>query len=228
MLKHAPYFVLTLACCCLITSPCHADLIAGNTFDGSTDGSDPFTAGEITAAGVTSSGVSRPGYINNGGFDALVASELRTFTQVLNFTRYFGITITPDVGTTIDFDDFSYSGFETLAAGATLGPNTFVLRSDIDGFGGSGDIPTLGGAAGVTGGTFDLSGTQYQDVTGPVEFRLYIQSPDTSEYSPNTSYSLDNFSINGTVTSTVPEPSSFLLVGSIASLALFRRKRVVA
>ncbi|KAA1261864.1 PEP-CTERM motif protein [Rubripirellula obstinata] len=210
----------------VFASSSEAGIILGNTFDGSTTGDEFYSTGQVIDPNVTSPGVVRPGYIRNGGFDALVAAEIRTFTtapDVLDFTRFFGFTITPIGGSTINFSDFTYTGFETLAAGATEGASKFALRSDIIGFGGGGDI----GVADLDGETIDLSGAAYQNITSPVEFRLYIQAEDGADTSPNSTYSLDSFAFNGTVVA-IPEPSSFALFafGGVAVVARRRRRSI--
>lgn len=199
---------------CLSPLSAHADLLVGNTFDGSTDNTEFYTTGQVVASGLTTTGTERNGYIRLNGTNALVAAELRTFAQPLNFTRFFGFEVTPDLGSSINYENFEYTGFTTLAAGATVGPNTYVLRSSLTGFGV--DIP---GVAGDAAGTFDLSGAEYQNVVAPIEFRLFIQGTDGPDASPDSTYSLDSFAINGTV----PEPASLALLAA-GGLCLLRRK----
>jgi len=216
--------------CCLIlisvfTSPCHADLILGNTFDGNTPGGVvQFTAGQVTDANITSTGVGRPGYTLNGGFDALVAAELRGFVQpVNNGTRFFSFDVTPINGASVDFDEFVYAGFTTLDpnSASTVGPDFFEFRFSVDGA----NFTPVPGAA-EAGATIDLSGLAgLQDVTSTVNFQLFVQADDDA--SPNTSYSLDSFEFNGTVTA-VPEPSSLLGLGALAGFILVGRRRRVA
>lgn len=195
-----------------------AEILLGNTFDGNTDGAALYAAGQVTADGVASEGVGRPGYIAFGGTDVLRAAELRTFAQPLNFTRFFSFELTPDAGTTIDFENFVYSGFTTLAPGATVGPNTYVLRSNLTGFG-----TDITGTAGDAAGTFDLSGAEYQGVASAIQFRLFIQSTDGAGASPDTTYSLDDFAFNGTA---VPEPASAALLAGGTLCLMARRRRI--
>ena len=108
------------------------------------------------------------------------------------------------------------------------------LLTSIDGFVDSADIAgseelTVGANTGtpvypIIGGSIDLSGAQFQNITTTTEFRFYL-SDDTggSDYI----HRIDNVVLNGTVTA-VPEPSSLALLGAGAALlaaALRRRKR---
>lgn len=218
---------IMLVGCLLLSSSSSANaaIVLGNTFPIQTTSVSPLSLGQITNANITSSGVSRTGYSRNGGSfvggdSALVGGDFRNFAAAGNInlsTRYFEFDITPVAGYQVSFDDFTYVGFATLSGGSTVAPDILQLRSSLDSF--ATEIP----GANLLGTTIDLSDASFQNITSPVNFRLYIQSSDSSA-NPSSTYSLDSFAFNGTVTA-VPEPSSvaFLAIGG-AGLAWRRRK----
>ena len=213
-------FVVTLVAPLAI----QADILS-NTFDGNTAGNtDPFSTGQVADGNISSPGVTRPGHTLNGGSDALVAGELRTSGANINAgTRYFGFSITPENGATVNFDDFVYSGSVTLNDGTVL-PTKFGFRSSIDGFTNNIGTATLGGA------TIDLSGADFQNITSQIEFRLYTQidtdfSADGS--SSGTTYNLNEFFFNGTVVA-VPEPSSLVVLAAGICFVSCRRRKTQA
>lgn len=217
--------VVNASCLMLLAvSQCHGAVILENTFTGATNGDSPFSAGQTTDANVTSVGVGREGYTRNGGFNELVAGELRTPDGAIrNFARYFSFDVTPINGAIINFTDFQYSGNQNIAAGGTNGATKFDFRSSLDGF--SASIP----GATLAGGTISLADPSFQGVTAPIAFRLFIQS-DTTDESPNSTYDLHDFQFNGTVVVAVPEPSSLALlaISGCVMIAGRRRRNVIA
>ncbi len=208
----------------LAPSSASAVLVVGNTFDLSTNNAEFYTNGQVTDANVTSTGVGRPGYTRNGGYNALVAGELRGFVQpVNNSTRYFSFEITPINGATINLTDFTYKGFTTLNSG-TVAPDYFQFRSSVaNNY--NAEVPGAG-PADNTEYVIDLSGAAYQNITSTIGFRLYVQADDNA--SSGTTYSLDNFAFNGSVVA-VPEASSFLamsMVGIGCTVFGLRRKNL--
>jgi hypothetical protein len=64
-----------------------------------------------------------------------------------------------------------------------------------------------------------LTAAQFQGLTNPVEFRIYISTPATGQ-----SLEFDNFTVTGTVTP-VPEPAGILLIAAGAGWWVRRRRR---
>ncbi|EMI52784.1 PEP-CTERM sorting domain-containing protein [Rhodopirellula sallentina] len=218
--------LLTIPCFILLASTsANAAVILSNDFAGNVPGNvDPYFSGQVADPLISSPGVTRPGHTLNGGYDELVAGELRTFgPNVVAGDRYFGFTINPAANAVVSFDNFNFSG-NANANGGRL-PDKLAFRSSVDSF--NADIGTVS----LAGATIDLSAVEFQDVTAPIEFRLYTQvSSDFSNSDgslPGTTYDLDSFAFNGTVTA-VPEPASFAFLTLCAVAVGARRRKVSA
>lgn len=130
-------------------------------------------------------------------------------------TLYFSFTVTPNPGNFLDLTSLDFDA----ARGGNATPRGWVVRSSVDNFGanlGSSDVDTV--RTTLTPYSVDLSGSQFDNLTSPVEFRIYTYSPNdglTVEY--------DNFELRGAVLVTVPEPSGVVPV--LLALGLFVRRR---
>ena len=115
-----------------------------------------------------------------------------------------------------------FSG-KTLTANLLTSVNGFTTGALVDSSAISSD--PLGGPT-YAAWSIDLSGPSYQDLTGPIEFRLYLYD-DTSD--SNTIHRLDDIVLNGSIIPAAPEPSSLaLLVVGAAMLKTIRKKRLNA
>lgn len=179
-----------------------------------------------TASGVTATNLSATGggttngvRLGNNSFggaeqyplvnqQVLLVGTSGTSAEALN--DYFSITITPDSGSLIDFENLTLQG--ARGGGSARG---FTVRSSIDGFGAKLNGPETEAVASqrpsLTNYTIDLSADPFNSVTGPIEFRFYAYS----NFKDNT-VEIDNLSFNGEVLA-VPEAASLslLLVGLI-------------
>jgi hypothetical protein len=151
------------------------------------DTSNPYTTGQIVNPNITVSGISRgtgiAGTNANNRYNANGWS-----IGAIDFTDYFEFTLTPNSGFRIDFVNFLYKS--QVSAGT---PN-HQFRSSIDGFSSGIGTPNTAGT------TIDLTGASYQNITTAVTFRFYTFGVTAV----TTTYSINDFTFNGTVTSTTP------------------------
>ena len=148
--------------------------------------SNPYTSGDIKDAGITVSGIGRGSGIN--GTNANNRYNANGWPSAFSSTAYFTFTLTPNSGKNIAFTSFEY----TSQASATNAPNTFRVRCSLDGF-----MANLG-APSASGATIDLSDAAFQSITTAIEFRIYAFGGSSS----SATYSVNDFTFNGTVTST--------------------------
>jgi uncharacterized protein (TIGR03382 family) len=211
--------------------PAEGAVVASYTFAGSSlasnDASLDSTASDFIASGFTSSfdttnGNAAPSLAiatSSTGPLGGSAGELTEANAIAN-EDYYSFTITPtlNAGQSLNFTSFTFD-----VAGRNSNSNSmYVLRSSADSYattvGITGTV-VLGNAPTVwVPQSFNLSDDSIlQGVTAATTFRLYlIDNRGSSAH-----ILLDNVILNAT---TIPEPSSALL-GSLAMLALLRRRR---
>jgi len=141
----------------------------------------PYTFGQYNDANISVSGIGRGSGIAGANANDRYNASGWGFPFANN--DYFEFTLTPNAGYEIDFVNFFY----TAQTGGTFGPLVFAFRSSLDGF--TANIGTPNG----TGTTIDLSGLPYQNISGPITFRLYAY------FSINATFSINSFTFNGTV-----------------------------
>jgi hypothetical protein len=152
----------------------------------------PYTTGQIVDPNITVSGIGRGSGIN--GTNANDRYNANTWNAAsLDADKYFYFILTPNSGYEIDFASFVYTG---QASGT--GPTSFAFRSSVDGFASNIGLPT------VTGATISLTGTEYQNITSPIEFRLYGWGASGS----GGTFSVNDFEFNGSVNFVCPPPTT--------------------
>jgi hypothetical protein len=190
----------------------NADIISKNPITGDDPGlQNPYTASLYVASNSSASGIGQgSGISGKSGDDRYNASGWDT-TGSLDANDYLTFALDANDGYRINFESFVYTGTASAS-----GPTAFAFRSSLDGF--SSDI----GSPTANGTTIDLSGTSYQNLTDPIEFRLYGYSASSG----SGTFSINDYTFNGTVEA-VPEPNTLALVGvgSMLMLGNLRRTR---
>lgn len=139
-------------------------------------------------------------------------------TQESAFTAdaYWSFTVTPDNNYELNLTSLTFD----LVVANSARPISYYLSTSVAGFDEPVQTPVI---ARTTGGfvTLDLSGPSLQNLADPVEIRLYLFGELVG--SSGSRWAFDNVTLNGSVSS-VPEPTSLLLVCAGVSLALSRRR----
>ena len=178
---------------------------------------DGLSASRLSATGGGTTDGVRLGNDDQGVYpdQALVVGT--TGSNAFSPDDFFGLTLTPDAGNTLDLDTLTLDA--ARGGGSARG---FRVRSSVDGFAADLNdasteaIPTQRPA--YTAYTVDLGAAEFDDLQGPVSFRFYVYSSGT-----NNTLEFDDIRFNGEV-SAVPEPGSLALLGGVGLLA-FRRRR---
>ncbi|MFA5298756.1 MAG: LamG domain-containing protein, partial [Lutibacter sp.] len=146
--------------------------------------STPYKIGETFDSNITVSGIDRGAGINGNIANDRYNAKWWGLT-ILDETDYFTFTLTPNLGYQINFLSFVYTGQRS----DIYGPTSFALRSSLDGFATNIGMPTAGGT------TIDLSNPDYQNISEPIEFRLYAWNASGL----SGTFSVNDFTFNGTV-----------------------------
>ena len=108
--------------------------------------------------------------------------------------RYFEFTVTPDAGMQLDLSKLSFDA----GRGGSSTARGWGIATSVDNFATVIDSSEPGHVAaqrpGMTAFSVDLSAAQYQDLTGPVTFRIYVYSPNSGN-----TVEFDNFNLEGVV-----------------------------
>ncbi len=169
--------------------------IFANPITGTNPGlSNPYTNGQTFDANVSVSGIGRgSGVTGTNANDRYNGSSWDTAS--LDPTAYFEFTLTPVAGYQMDFTNFIY----TAQFSASNAVTSAALRSSVDNF--TANI----GTATLTGTTISLTDTSFQNVSGPITFRLYAWGATNS----GATFSVNSFEFNGIVeASPVPQISA--------------------
>ena len=190
----------------------HADVISTNPITGTNPSTDnPYVTGLSGNANISASGIGRGTGITASSANDRYSAKSWTTTGLLDTNDYYTFTLDANDGYEFDFDSFVYTGTASAS-----GPTAFALRSSLDGFTANIGSPT------ATGTTIVLTASQFQNLTTPVEFRLYGYDADGG----TGTFSINDYTFNGAVEA-VPEPNTLALfgVGSLLMLASRHRTR---
>ncbi|WP_396157764.1 choice-of-anchor D domain-containing protein [Flavobacterium sp.] len=149
--------------------------------------SNPYTIGQTVAANMTASGIGRGSGILGTNTNDRYNSDGWS-TGAIDLTDYFEFTMTPSPGYEINFVSFVYTG--QVSSGT---PN-FAFRSSVDGYTSNIGTPSASGT------TISLSASAYQNVNSAITFRFYAFGLTAAA----TTYSINDFTFNGTVILSVP------------------------
>jgi len=244
LLSSLPAVILTLGVLSSL-SPASAAVLVNYTFvsgTNSTAAADPNVGASVITSNIgtvgTDSGFSAAG-------NAFVRANATQSTQAGAITEadYFEFTLTPQAGFEVDLTSFSLTvGNQTSTALSFT--SSYFVRTSLDGYASNIAITSTGGTTTSLGGVasrsttsnstavsdsvvFNVAGSQYQNLTTPVTFRIYLYDTGSGA-APDSSQSIsrfDNVQVSGNV-SAVPEPDTCLLglVGGALVLSV-RRKR---
>ena len=150
--------------------------------------SNPYTIGETFFPDITVSGIGR----SSGIFakDANNRYNARGWVSTtLNSTYYFTFMLTPNLGYQINLTNFNFTG----QVSAT-GPINFAFRSSLDNFSSDIGAPTAAQDPG-TNITINLTNLIYQNISTPIEFRIYAWGASNGLGT----FSVNEFTFNGTI-----------------------------
>lgn len=178
--------------------------IFSNTITGTTPNiSNPYITGQVANANITVSGIGRGSGISgsnaNNRYNAVGWS-----TSTLDLNDYFEFTLTPNSGYAINLVSFVYN------SQVSSGTANHAFRSSLDGFTSNIGAPT------TTGTTISLAAANYQAINSSITFRFYSYGLSAG----TTTFSINDFIFNGTVSSTVATPivSPSSEIGTVGSV----------
>lgn len=162
-----------------------------NPINGIAEMPNGFTGGQYVANNLKVSGISRSWATYSGN----VVSN-HSFTSVgwytsggFNSNKYFYFTLTPINGHKINFSQFAFQGH--LPHNGS--PTHFSVRSSLDNY--------VAELANTASATIDLTDPAFQNVNGPVTFRIYAWGAGWTDQQ----YAINDFIFRGSV---VPDPNA--------------------
>lgn len=231
-LRFVPITISTtcLALCSALPLSAAVSNIGIYNFDGATTLASSDTDPNSTASNmVVSSTISANSFRSSAGFNYYVRTVATAANEADSFAndQFFSFTIAPEAGLTLNLSTFSFGMSPTQPGAYPFNGSTFV-RSSIDGY--TATLDTFTKAATVstalTTRSIDLSAAAYQNLTGPVTFRIYFH--DDSDIPTSTSTAvvnrIDNVIFSGEA---VPEPSSAALLALLGGAGAFVRRRAI-
>lgn len=208
-----------------------ADVLVSFTFDGSVRSSfdsDPNSTATNFSDGPGFTSVFDPARGNPSPSLGVASDQIdgSTNTAAVTANDYFTFTLTPVPGgqmslTSLTFDIANFTNDGTFSA------ISFFVRSSTNGFSSNVGVTqnVLAGSNGVfQAATISLSAAAFQNVSSPIEFRIYLQDGVTD---PDRGGLIDNVTVNGTA---IPEPATYMLfgVGLLICAQQFRKRRAAA
>lgn len=143
-------------------------------------------------------------------------------TKAINDGEYISFSITPTSGQTISLSSLTFD-----ASAATSSIRSFYVLCSIDGFTTSSILLSVTNDSSATGMdttlaasanpySISFSGSQYENISSTVEFRIYLQTATASQ-----NIFFDNIVVSGSIaTSQIPEPSTLALLAGLSILSL--------
>lgn len=150
--------------------------------------SNPFTGGQTVNPNITVTGIGRGTGITGANATDRYNASAWTTAATLDANDYFTFTLDANPGFEIDFTSFVYTS-QISATWTTAGTAQFAFRSSLDGF-----TSNIGTPA-TLGATIDLSGASFQNISGPIEFRLYAFGSNATA----STFSVNDFTFNGSI-----------------------------
>lgn len=218
-------FGLTLLAASCLTA--HAEVLADYSFtDGSLLSADtnldsaasPFSAG----GGILGTSTSfDKGWAQVGG-DQLT-NHYVTLADAIVADDYFTFTLTPQSGFTLNLTQLTLNiaAYRANGASTSIQGHFFVL-SNVDGFTSAGSISSTSAIQqnspfAFTSFDVNLADARFQGLAGPVEFRIYMHynTQDASRF-----VAIDNVTLTGTLSSNIPEPTTYASIIGACGLAL--------
>ncbi len=143
----------------------------------------PYTTGQTVDPLIAVSGIGMgPGIANATANDRYNANGWNT--GALDANDYFSLTLTPNTGYQINFNNLVY----TSQASGT-GPTNIAIRSSVDGYTANIGTPS------ITGTTISLTAGTYQNINSAITFRVYAWGGTGG------TFSINDFTFTGNVVS---------------------------
>lgn len=217
--------LLSLAVVGLFAVRANANVLADYPFTGSSRNStdsDPLTS----ASAITDVGFANTVDATRGNpSPSLTVDASNTdssVTAAATAGNYIHFTLAPNSGASFSLTSLTLDA--AVWSNTTFVNENFAVRSSIDGFSANiGGVQSIAGTSNgaITPFSFDLSGAGFQNLSAPIEFRIY--SADSSSTSGK-GILYDNIILNGTTTG-VPEPATWMLMGVGLLLGAQRLRR---
>lgn len=217
--------LLTAVCALASCVAAKADTVGLYTFASSSlassDTNADSTASAITAGTAFTGALTPNTTYGNPAPSLTVVSTLTTGTSqaaAITANQYFSFTLTPNAGTTLNLSTLSFD-YGNYSTDTTFPTESFFARSSADSFGANlaAAVSTTTTAATVTNTTISLSGAAFQNLTAPIEFRIYIYDGTTNAARGAV---LDNITV-----ANVPEPTTYAMLIAGASFVTVLRCR---
>lgn len=241
-LPHAPYIAfksLLLAASLALASVSHADILA--SWDALTNAGTPFPAttvdpniqGTPAISGGTGVGFDFGG--TSGQYDITTADpNAITWTNsgaaAITAGHYITFTVQAASGYQLNLNGGSFDFAWDPSGNASTRVDQVALFSSVDGFTSGSEIASIStiddSPWAARTSIFNITGSQFDGLTSPVEFRLYLWNGGTPDL-PAAAQALEGVSsLNGSIVA-VPEPSAYALFGGLLALGacLIRRRR---
>ncbi|WP_198672940.1 DUF7507 domain-containing protein, partial [Algoriphagus litoralis] len=154
--------------------------------------SNPFINGQVVDPNITVSGIRRSSGVS--GFSVANRYDATGWNSgSFDPNDYFEFTLTPNSSYKLSLESFVFDG-QTSSADA---PSSFSIRSSLDNF--SSELTVVEDLNSI-----DLSNAIYQNITGPITFRIYAWGGITS----SGRYGINSFAFNGIVEVDTEEDAS--------------------